>query len=835
MADNIREHSASPLRSNMERDEQDTLFMKFKSLLRRVINVDMEKSLAAKIFLFLVVVVVITILAPSQNQLTFNYDVGTIWTHEDVIAPFSFPIYKDKAEYEKEVKQAAANVHPVYDRVEVGGSRADSAVAVLGKIQDAIKLHAKTMRYENKKTFGRDSVALHALLQTIPYKFSDSDWHRLLSAANRNFSIVYKLNGLVPAMKEIIGSAYEPGIIDKLRGQIGSSIIVVREKNSETSVFADQVLTLQDVFNQFDQAASTIFKGDTASASIISSAVASQVIPDLIYDSTQTQREIDAAIDLVPRTIGFVKENERIIGKHDRITSDIKLKLDSLERALRERTGTADIIFQFAGKFLLVLVVIGLLGIYLFLFRKKVFRSNKMLSLIAVLLIFEVLLMYFAFTAQTTLPVEYLVLVPVASMIVAIIFDSRLAFQVTVAIAILVGAMKGNDFGAAFAALSAGALAVYTVRDIKNRTQIFRSLVFIFIGYAIASLAISLQKAEDAADILAEFSLIAVNSVFSPIITFGFLIFFEKVFGIATDLTLLELSDFNQPLLRELSQKAPGTFHHSIIVGTLAEKAAEAVGANPILARVGAYYHDIGKLSKPGYFIENTMDSDKSKHEWLPPDVSVQVVVSHVTDGIELAKKYRLPQRIIDFIPMHHGTTLVAYFYGKALRRPFANGDISEEDYSYDGPKPNSKETAIVMLADSVEAATRSLQDKSLENVEAMVDAIVKSRYEEGQLDETDLTFNDLTKIKESFLAVMSGIYHRRIEYPGQSEKAPSAQESLSESTNDNKNLSEPVEESSQNEADKLTPPVSKKKVRARNVSHSHSGNHDTSRRRRKK
>ncbi len=216
---------------------------------------------------------------------------------------------------------------------------------------------------------------------------------------------------------------------------------------------------------------------------------------------------------------------------------------------------------------------------------------------------------------------------------------------------------------------------------------------------------------------------------------------------------------------------APGTFHHSIIVGTLAEKAAEAVGGNPILARVGAYYHDIGKMLKPEYFIENSMDTTKSKHDWLPPDISVQVVVSHVKDGIELARRHHLPQRVADFIPMHHGTTLVAYFYGKAMRRPFAKGDVSEEDYKYDGPRPNSKETAIVMLADSVEAATRSLQDKSLENVEAMVDAIVKSRYEEGQLDETNLTFADITRIKESFLSVLSGIYHQRIEYPGQKDK----------------------------------------------------------------
>lgn len=786
-------------------------FAKLRQGLRKLKGIDFERSITIKVLLFIGLVLAVTILAPSQSQLTIHYDVGTIWTHEDVIAPFSFPIYKDAAEYQKEVKEAVENVKPVFDRVEIERYRLDSVSAFISQVQSALQLQLKTERERNRATFARDSVVLYNILQNFSYRFSSTDWHQLLVNLYRNPAMLQRIGSLAPTVTSILASDYQTGIIDRPRDQVGSSVIVVRHRNSETPLPLEQVLTLQDVANQLDLAALSMLKGDTTTSQILASAIASQVLPNLSYNRTQTQREINAAVDLVPKTVGFVKENERIIGKHDRITNDIKLKLDSLEKALQERTGAADIMLQYGGKFLMMLVIIGLLSIYLFLFRKKVFYNNKMLLLIAVLILFEGLLMYFAFTAQTALPVQYLVLVPVASMILTIVFDSRVAFQATVAIALLVGAMKGNDFSAAFTALSAGALAVYTVRDIKNRTQIFRSLVFIFLGYAVATLAVSFQRAEDASTILADFSLIAVNSVLSPIITFGLLIFFEKVFNIATDLTLLELSDFNQPLLRELSQKAPGTFHHSIIVGTLAEKAAEAVGANPILARVGAYYHDIGKTLKPEYFIENTMDSNKSKHDWLPPDISVQMVMSHVTEGVELGRKYHLPQRILDFIPMHHGTTLVAYFYGKALKRPFATGDISADDYRYDGPRPRSKETAIVMLADSVEAATRSLKEKSMGSIVSMIDAIVKSRYEEGQLDETNLTFGDLTKIKESFLAVLSGIYHKRIEYPGQqsgpAEEAPVRDEEIPE----------PVKELSQQELDELAPPslaAPKKKAR---------------------
>ena len=806
------------------------ILIKVKSLFGRIVSVDKEESMTIKVFIFLSVVIIITLLFPSQNQLTINYDVGTIWTHEDVIAPFSFAIYKDQGEYDREVESAAAGINPVFDKIDVGINRIDSTAALIAKIRDAIRVWIKLERENKGKTFSADSMALQNLLQEITYKFSDSDWRSLVEKARKDPRLFAELGKLVPSLNSVVQDAYMTGIVDRGRSQVRSNVIVVREANAETPISVNQTLTLPDVKGQVFQTTDSILKGDTTVSQIVADAIMAQVRPDLLFDSSQTRRETEAAIDLVPRTIGFVKENERIIGKHDRITNDIKLKLDSLERAMRERTGTADLVLQFAGKFVLVLVVIGLLGIYLFLYRKRIFYNNKMLSIIGVLLVFEALLMYFAFTVQTSLPVEYLVLVPVASMILAIIFDSRVAFQTTIAVALLVGAFKGYDFGASFTALSAGALAVYTVRDIKHRTQIFRSLVFIFIGYLFSTLAISLQKGEEASSILAEISLIAANSVFSPIITYGLLIFFEKVFNIATDLTLLELSDFNQPLLRELSQKAPGTFHHSIIVGTLAEKAAEAVGGNSILARVGAYYHDIGKIVRPEYFVENTVDSGKSRHEWLPPDVSVQVVVSHVTDGIELAKKYRLPQRVIDFIPMHHGTTLVAYFYGKALRRPFATGDVSEEDYRYDGPKPHSKETAIVMLADSVEAATRSLQDRSIENLETMMEDIVRSRYEEGQLDSTDLTFSDLTRIKESFLSVLSGIYHKRIEYPDQPGQLTEAEKSTdgSRETELFDRVPEPVGELNQSEIDQLAPPVTMRKHKTKTIPRSRPGHHGT-------
>jgi len=257
----------------------------------------------------------------------------------------------------------------------------------------------------------------------------------------------------------------------------------------------------------------------------------------------------------------------------------------------------------------------------------------------------------------------------------------------------------------------------------------------------------------------------------SPVIAYGMLIFYEKVFGITTDLTLLELADFNQPLLRELSTKAPGTFHHSIVMGNLAEEAAAAIGANRIMARVGCYYHDIGKITKPSFFVENQMES-VNRHEVLNPSMSAKIIIAHVKNGIELAKKYKIPQGIIDFIPMHHGTTLVSYFYNKAKGSIDENKeDLSDYIYRYPGPKPQTKETGIAMLADTVEAATKAIEDPTPKKLEDKIDGVIKNRFIEGELDECELTLKDLTKIKKAFLKILVGIHHQRIKYPEETSK----------------------------------------------------------------
>ena len=363
-------------------------------------------------------------------------------------------------------------------------------------------------------------------------------------------------------------------------------------------------------------------------------------------------------------------------------------------------------------------------------------------------------------------PIHFLIFVPAASMIFTIVFDSRVGFYLTVILSLIVGALRSNDYTFMAMNFIAGGLSVYTVRDIKNRTQIFRSFLFILIGYTASILAFGFERFASAESMLVEFAFAASNAFISPVLTYGLLIFFERLFNITTDLTLLELSNFDRPLLRELARKAPGTFNHSMTMGTIAEAAAEKIGANALLARVGAYYHDIGKTIEPQGFVENQMNS-QNLHESIPPEESAKLIVKHVNEGIELASQHKLPQEIIDFIPMHHGTTVSTYFYEKA-KNLYGEEKVKIDDYKYPGPKPDSRETAIVMLADGCESAVRSITEPDASKVENMINNIFNLRLKEGQLDNAPITFRDISKMKEAFLSILISQHHKRIKYPKQ-------------------------------------------------------------------
>lgn len=725
-------------------------------------------SLSAKWAILIMFVVIVALMFPQGLSVESDYPAGMIWTENDLYAPFAFPIYKDEREYERERELAAGKVYKVFEE--------NSAVAE--EYLDSLQRFFGTLEtiLDRRKEKAKE---IQAALTNFPIPFRDSEWKTLwfLRNAERVQSgnpPKYSFDKLRRDVLLVVNGLYLQGIVDVRKSQYrDDELIAKRKKTSEQIVPLNKFLDKFELGKAVQQTFITGYKGENDTVSIAMKIALTFLAPNVIYQKEQTEREVQFAVDLVPRTVGAVSESERIIAKQERITEEIKLKLDSLRKAKEERGAGINAYVTFVGKSLRVFAIMWMLVMYIYLFRKRIYHDNVKLLLISFLFFIVAFIAYLTVQNATELPLRYLIIIPAVSMIFTIIFDSRVAFYSTVVISLLVAGIRGNDYGIALSSLVAGAFAIYTVRDIKKRTQIFRSIIYVFLGYATTIVALGLERYESYDVVGNQLLVAAFNAILSPILTYGLLIFLERIFKISTELTLVDLSDLNHPLLKELSHKAPGTFHHSVSVSTLAESAAEAIGANATLARVGGLYHDIGKMLNTDLFAENQLGKE-NKHRTMSPRKSVRVIIAHIEDGIKLAQQHNLPEQVINFIPMHHGTMHVGFFFEKALRQKNNKGEVNEDDFRYPGPKPNTKESGIVMLADGVEASTRSIVEPTVEKIEANIDSLIKLRLLEGELDECNLTFRDLNTIKESFLKILTGIHHSRLRYPGQESESAS-------------------------------------------------------------
>jgi putative nucleotidyltransferase with HDIG domain len=358
---------------------------------------------------------------------------------------------------------------------------------------------------------------------------------------------------------------------------------------------------------------------------------------------------------------------------------------------------------------------------------------------------------------------EYAVPLALAPLVVASLMEKRPALVFTLMLSALVLAVAELRAPFMAVAMMGGVTAVYSVQRLRHRWHFVRAFFAISIANTAAILAWDLARTVPVAGVVRDGLWGLLSALFATAVAFGLLPLVEQVFRLTSDITLLELSDLNRKLLRRLQLEAPGTYHHSMVVGSLAEAAAEAVGANSLLARVQSYYHDIGKLSKPEYYAENEPASSRSRHEKLTPSMSALVVKSHISEGLEMAKKERLPRAVRNAIPEHHGTMVMAFFYHKALE---VDPTARREDYSYPGPRPRSKETAILMLADGVEGASRALAEPTPSRIRGLVQRIIEERVRDGQLDEANITLQELARIRESFIPVLTAIFHVRAPYP---------------------------------------------------------------------
>jgi putative nucleotidyltransferase with HDIG domain len=495
--------------------------------------------------------------------------------------------------------------------------------------------------------------------------------------------------------------------------------------------------------------------------------------PNLTFNKGVTEARMQKALEAVKPVFFQVKRGEMIIREGERVREEHLPRL----RALAPGKRSGDLVSTVAGTtiFVTVVVIFGLL--YLRQVRLRVSWDSQSLLLLAVLLVGNILCVRaFMVVAQAlveSFPVMesgvllYALPVTVGGILVAIFFDFSVGVLFALMTSLLIGVLVRDNLAMAVLALVGNLAATLRVQQYRQRSSILLTGLFIGLANILTLMAFGLMSAnlftwprvhEALCGLLGGLLAAVVVSAVLPLL--------ESIFKCTTDIKLLELASLNHPLLRQLIMQAPGTYHHSMLVGTLAEAAAEAIGANALLARVGSYYHDIGKMLTPEYFVENQAGRG-NKHDRLSPSMSALIIMAHVKDGIKLAKEYKLPQRIIDMIPQHHGTNLITYFYNKAKEQEDpAVQQVHEEDYRYPGPKPQTREAAIVMLADKVEAASRVLTEPTSQRITGLVQRITSSIFMDGQLDECDLTLRDLQKINDAFARTLIAIYHHRVEYP---------------------------------------------------------------------
>lgn len=481
----------------------------------------------------------------------------------------------------------------------------------------------------------------------------------------------------------------------------------------------------------------------------------SQIKPNLFYDAKKTEELKNEAINKVPAVMIkkdqiVVKEGE-VVTKHDiQILSDLGLL----------NTNNSFNMYKYLSLGFLVLIVMSLEWYYVYKENKELFNKCSKLILISLITCLELIL---ARTLSIISP--YLIPLALAPMLMELLTDDRKSFILNIMNCIFISVAVNFDIQITIFALINAVLGTMILKKMQQRNDIIYSSLYMGIINVLISFSIGFLMSSDLIEISKRSGFVFIGSIISGILAIGCLPLFESTFDIVTTIKLLELSNPNNPLLKRLLMEAPGTYHHSVMVANLAEVAAEAVGASPILARVSSYYHDVGKLKRPYFFKENQMGND-NPHNKITPHLSTLIIISHVKDGVELAKEYKIPQVISDIIQQHHGTTLVKYFYVTMKNSSEKPEEVNKEDFMYPGPIPTSKEAGVVMLADSVEASVRSIPEPTNGKIEEMVNNIIKNRLNEGQLDNCDLTLKDIDKIRKSFLKVLSGIYHKRIEYP---------------------------------------------------------------------
>ncbi|MCX2574051.1 HDIG domain-containing protein [Pedobacter sandarakinus] len=660
-------------------------------------------------------VFVITLFLPKQPRFRYEFEKGKVWMNKDLISPFSFAILKTNPQVNSDKKNALKDVLPVY---QLDKSLAENNLEQFSNEFD-IKWKSTQLDEKDKEKY---KTTAYALLADIYNKG------------------VISLN----AKQQTNGKNYDFSLMERN---------ISRQKNTQ-DVFTTETALLY--FKSKFQSPNPVM------SDLVANLAEDHLSPNIVYDERLTQVIQQNTVDNISTTKGMVQRGELIVSKNDVIDEEIYQKLESYKATYDAQTKTiGSRALVYLGQVILVAFIVAILMSFLFLFRKDIFADNRQLSLI--LIVTTGMLLALTWAIKMEIPSLYYIPFCVVPIIIRILFDTRLALYLHMLVILIAGFFVANSFEFVFYQVTAGMVAIFSIKNFVKRERFLVSALLILLSYLVAFVGIALLREGSFREIEWINFVPFVFSVLLSLLAYPLIYLFERIFGITSDVALIELTNTNNKLLRELAFKAPGTFQHSLQVANLAEAAIFKIGGNSVLVRAGALYHDIGKVDNPQYFIEN-QNTAVSPHDKLPYEQSAQIIIQHVHKGIEILRKNQIPETIIDFIRTHHGNTRVDYFYQSFLKNS-PEKFVDENIFRYPGPIPFSKETGVLMLADSVEAASRSLKNPDAQNINDIVERIINYKLEQNQLDDCDLTLKDIETIKLIFKTMLMSIYHVRIDY----------------------------------------------------------------------
>ena len=667
-----------------------------------------------KYLLVLGTVFLISLLFPNNVRFKYEYQEGQIWRYGDLDAPFDFAIKKPAEDLAIELQNARSSSGYYYT------------------IDPDKKNIAST-------DFETEFLEVTRDLDQIEYRdvFQRSDRYLTLG-------------------KVVLDTLYSRGLIlnDSLYPGDGSSIKVV----TENTVTERVPMTIEEALRY---TTARLSESTLDHASLLYPVLERNINPNISYSEELTTKFLNATLNRVPRTRGMVTQGDLIIPKNGLVTPDVKLKLDSFRDAYEVQvTENKSYLFVFAGYLILTSLIIGVFIFYLQFNHQQVFSSFRKLMFMMMWLLFFSYFVYIIEGNETLS--SYLIPFCIAPIVIKTFYNDRLALFTHIVIILIASFLSRLGYEFTFLQVLSGIVAILSNQIARYWSKFFNTIFLILITYCLGFLGLALIKEGNFSTIdWSTFRWFGINAVLT-LLAYPMIPLLERVFGFTSSITLSELGDVNRPLLKELSIKAPGTFQHSLQVGNLAEAAADAIRADALLLKVAALYHDIGKVHNPTVFIEN--QGTINPHDNMSPRESAATIIAHVTLGVEMATKARLPSVIIDLIRTHHGTTRVEYFYKKFLEEE--GSESLEDEFRYPGPKPTTKEQVILMLADSIEAASKSLHNPGVDDLNNLVDKIIAHKQKHGQLQYADISFKELEKVRHSLKKVLKSIHHIRVEYP---------------------------------------------------------------------